>query len=70
MREEYTMLRQISMIAFIALVAVCGVCLCAHAADTDKLLRHDGGGSAAAGPEAWAKLYPMPAYEFGLTASG
>lgn len=69
-REERKMMRQISTIALIALVATFGLYASAQAADADSLLHRDGASGMAAGPEVWAKLYPMPAYEFGLTASG
>jgi len=63
------MVRRMLLIALVALVAVAAMGVDAHAADADKVLR-TGGSAAAAGPETWAKLYPMPAYEHGLTASG
>lgn len=64
------MTRQISHIVLIALMAALGWCMTAQAADADQLLRRNGAGGKPASPELWAKLYPMPAYEFGLMASG
>lgn len=61
--------RRMLLIALVVLVVHAGLGVYAHAADADKVFK-TGGSAAAAGPETWAKLYPLPAYENGLTASG